>query len=196
MGLSDFSVLTPGNTLALTAAALMIEAVFGYPTTLFSRIRHPVVWMGALLSGLDRRLNNPAWSFAGRRVSGVVALGVLLVCTAAVTSPFAVLVGEPGRLAVDRDAGREPACPAKSRRPCGGRRGCPRCRRPCGGQAGRVDDRRPQSDASRRSWSRPRRDRKPGREFLGRDCRSGLLACGRGAPGRVPSTRRSTRPIR
>ncbi|MCW6508217.1 adenosylcobinamide-phosphate synthase CbiB [Lichenifustis flavocetrariae] len=85
----------PANTFALTAAALMIEAVVGYPAPLFSRIRHPVVWMGALLSGLDRRLNNPAWSFAGRRVSGVVALGLLLVGTAAVTSPFVVLVGNP-----------------------------------------------------------------------------------------------------
>ncbi len=57
------------------AAALAIEAVAGYPPWLFGAIRHPVVWLGALLGGLDRRLNHPP----ARRARGVAAVLLLLV---------------------------------------------------------------------------------------------------------------------
>jgi len=31
--------------------ALLIEAGFGYPASLLDRIKHPVMWIGALLGG-------------------------------------------------------------------------------------------------------------------------------------------------
>jgi adenosylcobinamide-phosphate synthase len=68
----------PENILILTGA-LLIEAVIGYPPGLFRAIRHPVVWFGALIGWLDRRLNLEAQSFARRRAMGVLALLALLL---------------------------------------------------------------------------------------------------------------------
>jgi adenosylcobinamide-phosphate synthase len=63
----------------LALAALGIEAVAGYPSALYRAIGHPVTWIGAFLSWLDRRLNRASWSFAARRMAGVAALGLLLL---------------------------------------------------------------------------------------------------------------------
>lgn len=57
----------------LTLLALAIEAAAGFPAPLFRLIRHPVVWMGALIAGLDRCLNRD------NRAGGVLALGLLLL---------------------------------------------------------------------------------------------------------------------
>jgi adenosylcobinamide-phosphate synthase len=46
----------------LAFAALVIEALAGYPDALYRAIGHPVTWMGAWLAALDRRLNQPKWS--------------------------------------------------------------------------------------------------------------------------------------
>ncbi len=62
----------------LAFAALVIEAVAGYPDVLYRAIGHPVTWIGAWLSWLDRRLNRPALSFRSRRACGVIALLLLL----------------------------------------------------------------------------------------------------------------------
>jgi adenosylcobinamide-phosphate synthase len=62
------------GALLTTLLALAIEAIAGYPDALFRVIRHPVVWIGALIGGLDRRLNNPALSGFHRRLRGVLAL--------------------------------------------------------------------------------------------------------------------------
>ena len=56
----------------LTLVALLTEAAVGYPGWLFRAVRHPVVWMGALIAGLDQRLNRDG------RGGGVLALAVLL----------------------------------------------------------------------------------------------------------------------
>ena len=61
----------------LTAGAYAIEAVCGYPDALFRAIRHPVVWFGAVLGGLERRLNRGAPGF--RRVTGSVSVATLLI---------------------------------------------------------------------------------------------------------------------
>jgi adenosylcobinamide-phosphate synthase len=66
--------------LSLLAAALLIEAGFGYPDALFARIRHPVVWFGAVISACDRRLNHAALGFRARQALGVLGLLVLLAC--------------------------------------------------------------------------------------------------------------------
>lgn len=58
----------------LPAAALAVEACVGYPQALYSRIAHPVVWIGKLIDALERRWNKPAHSDALRRTLGVAAM--------------------------------------------------------------------------------------------------------------------------
>lgn len=62
----------------LTFVALMVEGACGYPGGLFRAVRHPVVWMGALIALLDGRLNRDT------RAGGVVALAVLIGTVGAV----------------------------------------------------------------------------------------------------------------
>lgn len=57
---------------------MLIEAAVGYPAWAVRRIGHPVMLFGALIARLDRGLNREEDSFLRRRVSGVVALCVLL----------------------------------------------------------------------------------------------------------------------
>ncbi|MYF70992.1 MAG: cobalamin biosynthesis protein, partial [Proteobacteria bacterium] len=57
----------------LMLAAWLVEVLFGYPDWLYRRIRHPVVWLGALIDGLDRTLNRPALGHAPRYVLGMAA---------------------------------------------------------------------------------------------------------------------------
>ena len=57
----------------LMLAAWLVEALFGYPDWLLRRIRHPVVWIGALIGGLDRALNRPALGHAWRFGLGAAA---------------------------------------------------------------------------------------------------------------------------
>ncbi|WP_372396738.1 adenosylcobinamide-phosphate synthase CbiB [Azospirillum sp. HJ39] len=63
----------------LLATALVIEAVAGYPDPLYARIRHPVVWIGALIAQLDHALNREIDGFGRRKASGVLAVLVLLL---------------------------------------------------------------------------------------------------------------------
>jgi adenosylcobinamide-phosphate synthase len=74
--------------LPILAGALVLEAALGYPHTLFRVIRHPVVWIGALLAWLDHSLNNDAAADLQRRVFGLVAL---LVVLCAATFPAAIV---------------------------------------------------------------------------------------------------------
>ena len=69
----------------LAPLALLIERLFGYPRRLYGALRHPVVWMGALIGWLDRRLNTGE----GRRGRGVAALVALLIVTALITVAIA-----------------------------------------------------------------------------------------------------------
>jgi adenosylcobinamide-phosphate synthase len=65
---------------------LLVEAAIGYPQWLFRAIRHPVVWMGSLITALEARWNRGDERrrlFAGCALMfvlliGVVAVGVLL----------------------------------------------------------------------------------------------------------------------
>jgi adenosylcobinamide-phosphate synthase len=69
------------STIELALAALLLEAAVGYPAFVYRAIGHPVTWMGALLAGLERRLNRP--DAPGNRLRGIVTLAVLLAATAA-----------------------------------------------------------------------------------------------------------------
>ncbi|GLH79361.1 cobalamin biosynthesis protein CobD [Bradyrhizobium sp. SSBR45G] len=84
---------------SLALAALLIEAVVGYPQIMVRRIGHPVMWIGALIAWADRRWNGAEDSFAVRRGRGA-GLVVLLVATMvaiglAASWLLAVVLGEP-----------------------------------------------------------------------------------------------------
>lgn len=60
----------------MSAAALMllawtIEVTLGWPDWVHKRIRHPVVWFGALLSRFERVLNRQIWSHRARYLAGM-----------------------------------------------------------------------------------------------------------------------------
>lgn len=76
---------------SVLAIALLIEAAAGYPDALYAQIRHPVVWIGALIAQLDRALNRPGDSFSTRKAAGVLALLVLLLVTGGVAGSVAAL---------------------------------------------------------------------------------------------------------
>ena len=69
----------------LAPLATLLERLFGYPRPLYRAIRHPVVWMGALVDLLDKRLNVDA----GRKGRGIVALVVLVLATTLIAVPIA-----------------------------------------------------------------------------------------------------------
>ncbi len=75
----DLTVYPAAINLWLLVVALGLEALLGWPDALHRAIRHPVVWVGALIALLERHLNTPTRSDALRRLGGIVALIVLLV---------------------------------------------------------------------------------------------------------------------
>jgi adenosylcobinamide-phosphate synthase len=56
----------------LPFAALVVEGCMGYPHAVYRHIRHPVVWMGYAIDGLERRWNRADLSDVARRWLGVV----------------------------------------------------------------------------------------------------------------------------
>lgn len=73
-------------SLPLALAAAILDATIGYPDALYRAIGHPVTWMGAWLSMLERKLNSPTLDFAARRAAGLVALIVYLTPVLLVTA--------------------------------------------------------------------------------------------------------------
>ncbi|WP_044563294.1 adenosylcobinamide-phosphate synthase CbiB [Azospirillum sp. B4] len=62
----------------LVLVTLALEALLGYPDALYARIRHPVVWIGALIGRLDRAWNRADRPAAARKAAGVAAECVLV----------------------------------------------------------------------------------------------------------------------
>lgn len=62
----------------LVLAALALEACVGYPQWLYARIRHPVVWIGALIRALDRQWNDAAHGPVTRRLLGIATIVVIV----------------------------------------------------------------------------------------------------------------------
>lgn len=67
----------------LLPIALLLDALFGYPDRLYRAIRHPVSFMGMLISSGDRLLNKTTFSTSGRYILGsALLLSMLLVSIA------------------------------------------------------------------------------------------------------------------
>jgi adenosylcobinamide-phosphate synthase len=62
---------------AVALLAMLIELGIGYPERLVRIIGHPVTWIGALIGGLDRRLNRETATRL-RRAAGILALAIML----------------------------------------------------------------------------------------------------------------------
>lgn len=73
----------------LMLLALLIEAVLSWPRWLFDRIRHPVVWMGALVSRLDNTLNRDTYAPEVQKLFGV---GTVLIVTGTTTIVATIVV--------------------------------------------------------------------------------------------------------
>lgn len=78
---------------SLMLAAWAIEALFGWPSWLYRLIRHPVVWLGAGVRGLERLLNRTTWPHRARYVSGAAAS--LLAISIATGLAFAISLALP-----------------------------------------------------------------------------------------------------
>ncbi len=72
-------------TFALTMAlALLLDWLFGWPDWLYTRIGHPVTWIGRVITRLETRLNQRDTSRSHRIMVGAVAgLFVVAVCAVA-----------------------------------------------------------------------------------------------------------------
>ncbi len=77
----------------LALAALLLEAGVGYPDRLFRRIGHPVTWIGALISALDRNWNHDGDPPARRRRAGQAAIGLTLAVALAAGATLQALAG-------------------------------------------------------------------------------------------------------
>lgn len=65
----------------LAPLALIVERAFGYPPQLYRAIGHPVVWMGRLITWLERALNHASDPPDTRRRAGVAMLLALIGAT-------------------------------------------------------------------------------------------------------------------
>lgn len=89
------------NSLGLVLMALALEAALGWPHWLYARIRHPVVWIGALIGALETRLNSAHLDHRHRYALG--ALSTLVVVGTTVMASISLLAlgawaGLPGWL--------------------------------------------------------------------------------------------------
>jgi adenosylcobinamide-phosphate synthase len=67
-------------SIATTLLALLIEATAGYPERVLRAIGHPVIWIGQLISVLDRALNRSG--SASRKAAGFLALLIIIAVPA------------------------------------------------------------------------------------------------------------------
>jgi len=61
------------------AVALGLDAAIGWPKQLEARIGHPVMWMGAWIDRLDRRMNREKDAPRKRRIRGVMAVAIAVL---------------------------------------------------------------------------------------------------------------------
>ncbi|SIO32739.1 adenosylcobinamide-phosphate synthase [Rhodovulum sp. ES.010] len=74
--------------------ALALEGAMGWPDRLHARIGHPMVWIGALIAGLERRWNRPELTDRARLIRGGATVAVTL--SAAILPALALATIIPG----------------------------------------------------------------------------------------------------
>lgn len=84
------------NAPALMLAALILDAAIGWPDAVYRRVRHPVVWLGALITMLDRRWNRPDAGFARRYAAGAATTLLCVGLSAAAGWAIAAVPGPAG----------------------------------------------------------------------------------------------------
>ncbi|MEL7449654.1 MAG: adenosylcobinamide-phosphate synthase CbiB [Pseudomonadota bacterium] len=72
--------------------ALAIEAAVGWPDSVYRRIRHPVVWIGWLVTWLDNALNREGDSNRRRTLAGALAAITVILVTYAVATAVTLLL--------------------------------------------------------------------------------------------------------
>ena len=77
----------------LALATLVGEALIGYPRTVYSRLGHPVSWVGRLIDSLERLWNKGIGSSASQRAFGVLTILLVVGITAAVAAALAFAAG-------------------------------------------------------------------------------------------------------
>ncbi|MEP1443902.1 MAG: adenosylcobinamide-phosphate synthase CbiB [Hyphomicrobiales bacterium] len=78
--------------LLVALAALIFERLVGYPNWLYRAINHPVVWMGALISILDRFLNRDNLLTDSRRRKGIFSLFILVFLVFIIALPISLFL--------------------------------------------------------------------------------------------------------
>src|SRR5262245_61709252 len=86
----------------LTALAVLIEIIAGYPDWLLRSIGHPVIWMGRVIAIFERRWNNGNAGPGLRQILGVITvlLLVAVVATAALIIERGLLMLPVGMIGV------------------------------------------------------------------------------------------------
>lgn len=85
---------------AVLLLALAIDTAFGYPQALFDVVGHPVTWFGRVISAVDTFFNRLSYSFAARRLSGLLfavaltgsALATGFMLQSILSSPWPLLI--------------------------------------------------------------------------------------------------------
>lgn len=69
------------NHLIALLIACILEATFGYPKFIYNTIKHPVVWMGAVITCLEQNCNRQK----NARLAGIITIVILLAITLAIS---------------------------------------------------------------------------------------------------------------
>ncbi|MGL4637240.1 MAG: adenosylcobinamide-phosphate synthase CbiB [Beijerinckiaceae bacterium] len=79
-------MLLSSDAMLVLLLAILADAVIGDPDAVWRRWPHPVAWFGALIHKLDKILNREDDTFARRKLSGVLAVLVLVVVVGAASA--------------------------------------------------------------------------------------------------------------
>ncbi len=91
--------MDPTENIGLALAALLIEALIGYPGWLYRVVGHPVGWIGRVIALAERRLNLPRLDAQERRARGFALMAGLLapVGLAALAIQSSLALSLPGQ---------------------------------------------------------------------------------------------------
>lgn len=88
MSMEFTALLLAAASLPISAVALLVDRLFGYPNGLQAWLGHPVEWIGAVIAWLDRILNKGGT----RKPRGLLALLILVAITLVLTVPLTLFL--------------------------------------------------------------------------------------------------------